>query len=220
MGMSYKNLHWMDKKIIIGQGSVDPEKPIKLLIGFHGADSLPENMLVHGNQLKLNNAVMVYPEGPVDAGEGLWSWWLDGPKQKDSVKEFLTFTHELVQKAQQHIREEFGSTSIKTNLWGFSQGAAAALVYALLGERPVNKVASICGFLPELPEDSTPNSDTVTILGIYGLNDGVIPSFLADYALEEMKNKGHQLTIKETTQSHEISSDNLLDMNDFFNAGG
>ena len=56
------------------------------------------------------------------------------------------------------------------------------------------------------------------ILGIYGQNDEVVPSFLADYALEEMKNKGHQVQVKETSQPHELNSENLSDVCNFLNS--
>ena len=85
------------------------------------------------------------------------------------------------------------------------------------GSPPLHKVASICGFLPELPDDASYQPSPVNILGIYGANDDVVPSFLADHALDEMKAKSHQLTARETQQGHEISPENLQDLSDFFN---
>ncbi|MEK9629519.1 MAG: dienelactone hydrolase family protein [Nitrospinota bacterium] len=212
MTIKYQNAEWNNKKVIIGE----PENTNShhLLIGFHGAESTAENMLVHGNRLKLENTLMIFPEGPVDAGEGRWSWWKDGPGQPKSVEEFINFTDEMIRSAASH----FENRSIKhISLWGFSQGAAASLVYALLGTQNIHKVGSVCGFLPELPSTST-NEVTTEILGIFGQNDEVVPSFLADYALEEMKNKGHKVQIKETNQSHELNSDNLNELLNFFSS--
>ena len=48
----------------------------------------------------------------------------------------------------------------------------------------------MCGFLPELPPTDSKGVSTTKILGIFGSNDEVVPSFLAEYALEEMKKKG------------------------------
>lgn len=218
MAVNYKNTEWRGKKIIIGETELDKEKPINLLIGFHGADSTPENMLIHGNRLQLKNAVLVYPEGPVDAGEGLWSWWVDGPRQKQAVAEFLEYATQTVDEAQRHFSENLPGSSLRICLWGFSQGAAASLVYTLFGAHPLHRVASICGFLPELPDDAVLQPLVVDILGIFGTNDEVVPSFLADYALDEIKAKGHRLTVKETPQGHEISKDNVQDLTDFFNS--
>ncbi len=217
--MKYKNTFWLDKKIILGEGEIDSEKPIKILIGFHGADSTPENILVHGNKLNLSNTITVYPEGPIEANEGSWSWWLDGPGQKNSIVEFIDFTSQIIDEANNYVKKNHSPRNIRTCLWGFSQGAAASLVYTLMGKHSLFKVASICGFLPELPDDKEKNPENSTILGIFGTNDEIIPSFLADHALEEMKNQGHDLTIKETSQSHEINSDNIFDMTSFFNSG-
>ena len=37
-----------------------------------------------------------------------------------------------------------------------------------------------------------------------------------DLALEEMKNKGHEVKIKETSQSHELNAENLAEICSFF----
>jgi len=218
MTVHYTNTEWLGKKVILGETELDMAKPVNLIIGFHGADSTPENMLVHGNRLKLKNALMVYPEGPVDASEGLWSWWQDGPRQRQSVTEFVKYTAQMVDEAHRHFSEKIPSASLRTCLWGFSQGGAASLVYTLLGSHPLHRVASICGFLPEIPDNVPSQRPVVNILGIFGTNDEIVPSFLADYALDEMKTKGHQLTARETRQGHEISRDNLQQLTEFFNA--
>jgi predicted esterase len=213
MTIQYQNVLWNNKKIIIGEPATDKTEPVNLLIGFHGAESTAENMLVQGNRLKLENTILIFPEGPVDAGEGRWSWWKDGPNQQKSVEAFLVFADEMIQSAHNH----FGNIST-LSLWGFSQGGAASLVYALLGSQKIFKVASVCGFLPELPSTNIDQAPPTQILGVYGQNDDVVPSFLADYALEEMKSKGHQVQIKETSQSHELNSENLSDVCTFLNS--
>ena len=215
MTVNYKNAQWDNKKVIIGESELNPSQPTRLLIGFHGADSTPENMLIHGNKLKLTNTIFVYPEGPTDAGEGLWSWWLDGPRQKEAVTQFLDYTTHMVSEAKHHVKE-LADHDPQICMWGFSQGGAAALVYSLMGSYPLNKVAAVCGFLPEIPENGTRQTHNTSILGIYGLNDDVVPSFLAEYALDELEGQGHQLTKKETSQGHEVSADNIADLTHFF----
>ena len=218
MTVKYNNTEWQGKKVILGETGLQKEQPVNIVIGLHGADSTPEKMLVQGNRLQLKNAVMAYPEGPVDAGKGLWSWWKDGPRQKESVHEFMTYTSKIVDTAHQHFAEKLPGTTLRICLWGFSQGAAASLVYALFGRsHPLHRVASVCGFLPELPDNVSFQPSPVNILGIYGTNDDVVPSFMADHALDEMKAKGHQLTVRETPQGHEISPENLQELTDFFN---
>jgi predicted esterase len=213
MTIQYQNVLWNNKKVIIGEPATEKKEPVHLLIGFHGAESTAENMLVQGNRLKLDNTILIFPEGPVDAGEGRWSWWKDGPGQPKSVAEFLVFADEIIQSAHNHFKN---ISSI--SLWGFSQGGAASLVYALLGSQKVFKVASVCGFLPELPSTSIDKTSPAQIFGVYGQNDEVVPSFLADYALDEMKNKGHQVQVKETSQSHELNPENLSDVCNFLNS--
>lgn len=215
MATNYNNIELNGKKAIIGETDLDTTNPINLLLGFHGADSTPENILIHANKLLLKNTVHVFPEGPVNAGKGLWSWWQDGPRQVDTVSTFLEYVNGVIDSAHKHLNLILPGATIKTNLWGFSQGGAASLVYALLGSQPVNCVASICGFLPELPNPTTASKTSVNVLGIFGGNDGVVPSFLAEYALEEIKNKGHNVTMKETPQGHEITAENLRDLSDF-----
>lgn len=218
MTMQYKNREWNGKKVITGETELDSTRPVNLLIGFHGADSTPENMLIHGNRLQLNNAVMVFPEGPVDAGKGLWSWWPDGPRQMEGVNRFVDYTRGMVDEAQHYVKTLAAPSEVRTCLWGFSQGGAAALVYTLLGPHPLHKVASICGFLPEIPEGKAQGNSSATILGIFGLNDEVVPSFLAEHALEEMKTRGYPLILRETSQGHEVSAGNLKELTDFFNS--
>lgn len=216
MTMHYQNTYWLGKKVLIGKDELDPSQPVNLLLGFHGADSTPENLLVHGNKLKIENTLLIYPEGPLDAGEGLFSWWQDGPRQKESVIQFLDYTSKVVDEAHQYLQQELGNATIQTCLWGFSQGGAASLVYTLFGRHPIHKVASICGFLPDLPENKDPASQKSSILGIYGKNDDIVPSFLADYALDVMKDMGHDLIVKGTEQGHEIKSENIHDLTAFF----
>jgi len=50
MTVHYKNTQWNNKKVIVGESELNPSHPARLLIGFHGADSTPENMLIHGNK--------------------------------------------------------------------------------------------------------------------------------------------------------------------------
>ena len=215
MTTKYSTTEWNNKKVILGETEIDEKKPVNLLIGFHGASSTPENILVLGNRLKLQNALMVFPEGPVNAGDDIWSWWEDGPQQKESVKSFVTYTSQIIDSAHQHYLNIKGQ--LRTCLWGFSQGGAASLTYTLLGPHSLFKVASICGFLPEFPDRVVEQKGGLDILGIFGSNDEVVPSFLADHALEEMKSHGHQVESKETTQPHEINLENLQDLCDFFN---
>mgnify|MGYP001190762525 CR=1 FL=1 len=218
MTLSYTTTEWNNKKVLLGEGPINSQIPITILIGFHGAGSTPENMLVHGNRLHIENTFMLFPEGPVDAGEGRWSWWVDGPKQKESVSEFLNFSSNMIKMTQDYLTSKFGSIETRICLWGFSQGGAAALVLTLLGTHPLHKVASICGFLPEISEEITVANLSVPILGIFGTNDDVVPSFLAEHALEEMKNNGHNITLRETAQGHELNAENLKELGEFFSS--
>lgn len=215
MTVNYKNTQWNNKKVIVGESELNSDQPARLLIGFHGADSTPENMLIHGNKLKLSNTVFVYPEGPTDAGDGLWSWWKDGPRQKEAVHHFLDYTAQTVDAAHRYLKE-LSNHDPKVCMWGFSQGGAAALVYSLLGSQPLHKAASVCGFLPEIPEEGSKPTQPTSILGIYGLNDEVVPSFLAEHALDELEDQGHLLIKKETSQGHEVSAANIADLTEFF----
>ena len=115
-----------------------------------------------------------------------------------------------------HLSNRFEKFEPQICLWGFSQGGAAALTYTLLGKHPLHRVASVCGFLPEFSEHEMVPESPVPVLGIFGANDDVVPSFLAEHALEEMKNKGHNPTLKETSQGHELTAENLKALNNFF----
>ena len=213
MTIKYQNELWNNKKVILGEP--DRADPLNLLIGFHGAESTAENMLIQGNRLKLNNTLLIFPEGPINAGEGRWSWWKDGPEQQKSVEEFLFFTDGIIQSAISH----FESRSInQISLWGFSQGAAASLVYAMLGSQDIFSAASVCGFLPEMPKQEKDDAPNTSILGIFGLNDEIVPSFLAEHALDEFKSRGYPINIIETNQGHELTSENLEQLTNFFNS--
>ena len=124
----------------------------------------------------------------------------------------------MINMAQDHLNNRFEDIETRVCLWGFSQGGAASLVYTLLGIHPLYKTASVCGFLPETPERETTTEISIPILGIFGTNDDVVPSFLAEHALKEMRNKGHNPTIRETPQGHELNSENLTELREFFNS--
>ena len=217
MTTKYKTTEWNNKKVILGEPDLDNEKPVNLLIGFHGASSTPENMLVLGNRLKTENTIMIFPEGTISAGDGIWSWWEDGPRQKETVASFLEYTSQIIENAKQHYLSKNPERKLNICFWGFSQGGAASLTYTLLGSHTPFKVGSICGFLPEFPDQEIPKKEPLDILGIFGLNDDVVPSFLAEYALEVMSNSGHKVEAKESTQGHEVSVENLNNLSAFFN---
>ncbi len=217
MTIRYSTTEWNNKKVILGDSEIDSEKPANLLIGFHGASSTPENMLVQGNRLKLQNTLMVFPEGPVNTEDGIWSWWEDGPRQGETVKSFVSYTSQIIDSAYKHFLNTNSERELRTCLWGFSQGGAASLTYTLLGEHTLFKVASLCGFLPEMQNPVIEKKEALPILGIFGSNDEVVPAFLANHTLDEMKNHGHLVIPKETAQSHEVNSENLRDLCDFFN---
>ena len=124
----------------------------------------------------------------------------------------------MIATAQDHLNSRFKKLETRVCLWGFSQGGAAALTYTLLGKHHLHRVASVCGFLPEFSEHEKIRNTPVPILGIFGTNDDVVPSFLAEHALEEMKNKGHNPTLRETSQGHELSDENLKELGVFFNS--
>ncbi len=215
MTIQYTNAEWDGKKVLIGETDLDPASPVRLLFGFHGADSTPENMLIHGNKMLLSNTVYVFPEGPVDAGKGLWSWWEDGPRQKDAVVRFAAYTTGMIDAAHTNLADKLSGRTVHTSLWGFSQGGAAALTYTLIGTHAIHKAAAVCGFLPEIP-DALPERPATDILGIFGTQDDIVPSFLAEHALDEMGAKGHNVTAKETSQGHEINGENLRELTRFF----
>jgi predicted esterase len=122
----------------------------------------------------------------------------------------------MINSAQNYLETRFPDANLRICLWGFSQGGAASLTYTLFGPHPLHRVASVCGFLPELPDLEAAQKPPVSILGIFGTNDDVVPSFLAEHALGEMKNKGHEPTLRETSQGHELNSDNLKELRSFF----
>jgi len=218
MTIKYSNARWNGKKVVIGETERQATGPIHIVIGLHGAESTPENMLVYGNKLKLANALTVYPEGPVDAGEGRWSWWQDGPRQAESVTAFLQYTSQMLDAAQGHAGKIFPDRTVRVSLWGFSQGGAAALVYALLGSSSLHKIASVCGFLPEIPGATAHRDNPPSVLGLFGTDDEVVPAFLAEHALEEMQNRGHQVVSREVRQGHQVTAGNLEEISTFFNS--
>ena len=215
MTINYDQTELDGKKMILGKTKINSHTPLNLLIGFHGAESTPENMLVHGNRLKLTNTILVFPEGFVDNGKGCFSWWEDGPKQKATVDAFLVYSNQLIDQMHAHINNEYSKNKCFTSLWGFSQGASAALVYALLGSYSIHKVASVCGFLPEIPKPKSKKLHNPSVLGIFGINDPVVPPFLAEYALEEMEKKGHETDIHKTLQTHELTIENIQQISKF-----
>ena len=214
--MHYTQIQLNGRKVILGENKINSNKPIRLLIAFHGAESSPERMLIHGNRLELDNILMAFPEGLIEINEGNFSWWLDGPKQSKTVEKFLNYCDGLIEQIQDYLKINSPKKRTKTLLWGFSQGGAAALTYALLGRHHIYKVASVCGFLPETPKIPSENKPRADILGIFGSNDQVVPNFLAEHALSEMGRYGHKMIFCETSQGHEINTQNLIKIKEFF----
>ncbi|GEM_PF-61476 len=145
---------------------------------------------------------VVVPEAPTDP-DGTRSWFPTGPRGADPV----SLERSVGQVAERVLRLQADGRPVA--VVGFSQGGALAMCVGLLGCRP-DAVVSICGFLPDVDDDSfverlDRGPDAPPLLVLAGSDDEVTPAFLSEDAAAILGGGGRRVTVSVEPGGHEVS---------------
>jgi phospholipase/carboxylesterase len=131
---------------------------------------------------------------------------IDDAKRFDEVEKILTNDLQL------HV-ERLRAQQAPLFLWGFSQGAAMALIVGLRGKVKTTGLVPMSGFLPS-PVKRWRQWDTTTrILLTHGSNDEVLPAETSKKALAFLESKGITAEYYEYKGRHKMSLESIAYIN-------
>lgn len=165
------------------------------LVVLHGHDDDPATTRGWGRELAGEDELVV-ANGPVPLGSGRRAWFGEGrPGELDALCDALD--------------EQVGATSERpVVLAGWSQGAAAALAYAMRGEvTGISGVIAIAGWLPDLEGLHWKPSTSVRVLALHGSDDEVVPVMAGRSAARFLERSGVEVTWHEFDAGHRVTAE-------------
>ena len=118
---------------------------------IHGWSGNEKSMTVFSSAIP-ENAVIIYPRGPLQIGQDAYAWADVRNYLKPTFEDYAEISSSLMESIHELIRNiQSYSNSKKINLMGFSQGAAISAVLSILYPEFINKAALLSGFLPLNP---------------------------------------------------------------------
>lgn len=189
-----------------------PGQPDHLVIGFHGHGGDEHAAAAYASLLDpVGAALVIAPRGPLaTAGGAAWfaTTEADGPVPP------LRATLTAVDAAAREAAEARGIPASDATAFGFSQGAAVALSYALEPARTLGlgAVVALAAFLPhpdELPDDLEAPAGAPRIFLHHGRDDDRVPLALARAAARVLERNGWDVTFVEASGGHHVTVEAL-----------
>ena len=195
-----------------------PSAKAPLLILLHGYGSNEQDLMGLADQLPQQYTI-VSARAPITLSTGSYAWYhLDMSSGKtvysaveaeQSRQQLFRFIDELKQKY--HASEVV--------LLGFSQGAIMSYSVALTQPQKVKGIVALSGRLLTDIEPHLASREKLQQLHVFighGKTDPVLPFTHGEAAYAKCKKLGTQVTFKEYPMRHEISSQELLDIQRWF----
>ena len=176
---------------------------IGALVVLHGHGDEPASAREWGRRVAPAGWEVVAP-GAARDDDGVRSWFPTGPRGADPVE--LTRAAGRVAELVERLQE----TGRPVAVVGFSQGGALALSLGLAGCRP-DAVASVCGFLPDVDDDTFldrvgTGPDAPPTLLVAGDADEHVPAFLSTDAAAVLSAGGRTVTSVVEPGGHEVTA--------------
>lgn len=188
-------------------------------LGADGSDFLPVVPELHlPNHLPVR---FIFPHAPfkpvtINNGNVMRAWYdiysmsidqrIDQQGINDSIK--------LLSQWIQH-EESSGIPTQNILLAGFSQGAVVALTAGLRYPKPLGGLMGLSGYLPEpnalFANTSLANKSTPIFIG-HGTEDTVVPFFLGEHAVEELRKHEYHVSAYSYPMGHSVCAKEVEDM--------
>lgn len=176
---------------------------IGAVVVLHGHGDEPAAAREWGRRVAPAGWEVVAPGAP-RGDDGQRSWFDTGARgaDPDGIERSARKVADLVEQVRGQGRP--------VAVVGFSQGGAVALCLGLAQCEP-DAVAAVCGFLPDVDDDSFlsrvgTDPDAPPLLLVAGRDDEVVPSFLSTDAAAVLASGGRQVTAVVEPGGHEVTS--------------
>lgn len=123
----------------------------------------------------------------------------------------------LTREIQSHI-ERTGAFRAPLFLWGFSQGAAMALIVGLRGKLPITGIVPMSGFMPSPIKRWKQWNTNVRVLLAHGTNDEVLSTESSLNTQSFLKSKGVPVEYYEYRGRHKMTLDSIAYINNWIAA--
>lgn len=125
---------------------------------IHGWSGNEKSMSIFTSSLP-DDAVIIFPRGPLKLGENEYAWADIRNRVKPRFDDYAKISSGLLISIQELIQSlNLPTMNEKINLIGFSQGAAIGAVTSILYPDKFHKVALLSGFLPSNPPTLKPET--------------------------------------------------------------
>ena len=195
------------------QPPIDPSATW-LLIAIHGWTGNQDSMGIFTQKLK-NRYWVIFPCAPYPAEGGGFSWiHKSEPDQKD-LHNLEIAVQDLKARIDTILQDHLSFEPELTNLMGFSQGSAMALLYSLRYSKENAKIALLSGFLPEglsvVPAVLKQRSFFIA----HGKQDTIVPVEQAHRLASFIEDSGGSIDFCEADTGHKLSTNCFNRMQDF-----
>lgn len=178
----------------------------RLLFLLHGHGDRPDSLLERRNALDPDGrCTLAALVGPLDLGGGLHAWFADG--DADDARRLLA----AIEHGLEFASAASGLDRDRAVLFGYSQGAAAALAFATRPDAPpLAGVATVAGWIPTLDDIEWAPSSALAALLVHGEADDVVDRMLGRSAARQLEVAGVATTWSEHPGAGHALTDAML----------
>jgi phospholipase/carboxylesterase len=200
------------------------------IIWMHGLGADANDFTPFVKELSLTNKAAVrfiFPNAPlkpitINNGYVMRAWYnitslskIDGHVDDAGIDQSVAQINQLVQKELDR-----GIPHDNIILAGFSQGAVIALVAGLRSKQAFGGIVALSGYLPYstavLKDQVTTSLTTPVFLG-HGIEDNVVPYFLAKQTADTLTALGFNIHFQSYPMGHSVCPDEIEDISDWIN---
>ncbi len=174
--------------------SGNPKNKIKnVWFLIHGYGQLADNFLDRFNFLKSPDTILVAPEGLskfyIEGFSGkVGASWMTKEDRENEIADYTAYLDKLYKE----IMEKVGSSGVKVNVLGFSQGTATTARWLFNRKSKINRLILWAGTLPNLNRERVKLLNSVDLYFVIGDKD----RFINEAQLTELSNYFDESEVK------------------------
>lgn len=191
-------------------GMIVPERidPNKVAVLIHGWTGDETSMSVFANKLG-EDWLVALPRAPyptADPDLGGFSWVDRSIREWPVYQDFLPAINWLENTVDTFLERHDLPADNPIRLGGFSQGAAAALVYAAGNSQQVTRIALLAGFIPDFSEGfiTSPDFQRIDVFIAHGEKDETVPLSSALEAKDLLSGNGNNVQLCLSDVGHRL----------------
>jgi phospholipase/carboxylesterase len=190
----------------------DLQNPAPVVVMLHGWGGDECSMWLFKQVISPETAIIT-PRAPVDLGNGGYLWFHYAGSRTRPDLDSLQKSRTILGHFLTSLPDLYPIDPERMVLIGFSQGAAIGNSLVLIRPKGVVGVASLSGFMPELP-DLPPQTDLsgLPVFIAHGTRDDIVPPAEGRRVRRTYTQLGADVTYGEYSVGHKINSQGMKDL--------